>query len=109
MKPILYDYFVHNIGTEKEPAYKAIIPAFNNAVVYGGSLLELEDGIVFTIEEEIKELEKAKKRVPRPESDVKMSGKILIRISPVVHEKLLFEARANKKSLNKYISEKLEA
>lgn len=58
MKPILYDYFVHNIGTEIEPAYKAIIPAFGDAVVYGGSLLELEDGIAFTIEEEIKALKR---------------------------------------------------
>lgn len=107
MKPILYDYFVHNIGTEIEPAYKAIIPAFGNAVVYGGSLLELEDGIAFTIDEEIKALNRAKKPVPEPENKPKVSGRILIRISPIIHEKLLLEARARKKSLNRYIEEKL--
>lgn len=106
---IQYNYYVQSIGTKKEPAYKAIIPAFNNAVVFGENLEELEEGIELSIEEEIKEYKKAKKGVPLPEKEAKVSGKILIRVAPMLHEKLLIEARANQTSLNKYIEDKLSA
>ncbi|MEK7171672.1 MAG: hypothetical protein AAB739_02065 [Patescibacteria group bacterium] len=52
MKPIQYDYYVHSISEGGEPAYKAIIPAFDNAIVYGGNLKELEQGVRFTIDSE---------------------------------------------------------
>ena len=104
---IQYNYYVQNIGTKKEPAYKAIVPAFNNAVVFGENLEELEEGIELTINEEIKELKKLKKPIPEPEKEAKLSGKILIRVAPILHEKLLIEARASQTSLNKYIESKL--
>lgn len=106
---IQYNYYVQSIGTKTEPAYKAIIPAFNNAVVFGENLEELEEGLDLTINEEIKELKKMKRAIPLPEKEAKVSGKILIRVAPILHEKLLIEARANQTSLNKYIEDKLSA
>lgn len=105
--PIAYDYLVHSISEDGTQAYKAIIPAFNNAIVFGDTLEELEDGIRFTIESEIKERKKLKKPIPAPETRTKFTGKILIRMTPFLHEKIAFEAKANGKSLNKYIQEQL--
>lgn len=106
-KPIQYDYYVHSISDDDEQAYQAIIPAFDSAVVFGDTLEELEDGIRFTIDSEIKERKKQKKPVPAPEKNTKFNGKILIRISPFLHEQIAVEAKANGKSVNKYVEEKL--
>lgn len=104
---IQYDYYVHSIGEGNEQAYKAIIPAFDDAVVYGDTLEELEEGIRFTIKHEISDRKKLKKPIPKPEKDAKFSGKILIRISPFLHEQIALEAKAKGKSLNLYIKERL--
>lgn len=106
-KIIQYDYFVHPVHEDDQPAYKAIIPAFNNAIVYGETMQELEEGIRFAIESEMSELKKAKKPIPRPEKHTNFTGKILVRISPILHEKIALDARAEGKSLNKYIEEQL--
>lgn len=43
-----------------------------------------------------------------PEKETKFSGKILLRVEPLLHEKLMLEARACGKSVNSYICERLE-
>lgn len=103
---IPYDYIVHNISEDGEPAYKAVIPAFS-AIVYGGSLVEIENGVRFSIESEIAERKKNKQSIPSPDRQVRFSGKLLIRIAPNIHERLALEAKSKGKSLNKYIAEKL--
>lgn len=95
------------IGDESESAYEAIIPAFNNAVVYGENLSELEEGISFMIESEIQALQKSGKEVPVPDSKIIESGKIALRIDPRLHHKLRLLAKAKKISLNRLIEEKL--
>lgn len=105
--PIQYDYYVRSISEDGEPAYEAIIPAFDNAVVFGENLAELEEGIRFTIESEIEERKKMKKPIPKPEKQTQFNGKILIRVNPFLHEELTFGAKASGKSLNKYIEEQL--
>ena len=102
-----YNYLVSFIGSEDDPAYKAIIPAFNNAIVFGDSLEELEDGVAFGIETEIECLEKEGRPIPVPEEDAEVSGKISLRVDPVIHKKVMLEAKANRMSLNKYIESKL--
>lgn len=105
---IAYDYFVHPITEDDDsPAYKAVIPAFDNAVVYGENLKELEEGIAFCIEEEMLERKKKKLPIPKPERSSKFNGKILVRISPLLHEKIFLQAKASGKSLSKYIEEQL--
>ena len=106
-KTIQYDYFVHPVSEDATSAYKAIIPAFGNAIVYGETMQELEEGIRLAIESEIADLKKAKKPVPMPEKRSNFTGKILVRISPILHEKIALDARANGKSLNKYIEEQI--
>lgn len=105
--PIQYDYYVHAISEDSEGAYQAIIPAFDNAIIFGDNLEELEKGVRFTIESEIAERKKFKKSIPKPDKKTKFNGKILIRVSPFLHEQIVLEAKANEKSLNKYIEERL--
>lgn len=104
---IQYDYYVHSVSEDDTGAYEAIIPAFDNAIVFGDTLEELEQGVRFTIESEIRERRQDGKPVPQPEKKTKFNGKILIRIMPILHEKLALEAKASGKSLNKYIEEHL--
>lgn len=106
-KKIDYDFIVHSLREGKEKGYMALIPAFNNAIVFGDDLEELEKGIVFTIESEIDDLKKAKKPIPKPDRQSEFSGKLVIRIDPNLHEKLSLESKARRMSLNKYIEGKL--
>ena len=102
-----YSTLVQNIGTEKEPAFQATIPAFNNAIVFGDSLKELHQACQDYIEAEIQELKKQGLSIPTPEIDIKASGKILLRIKPELHQKLITQASLHNQSLNKYIEAKL--
>lgn len=104
---IRYDYIVRNISQDDTPAYEAFVPAFNS-MVFGDTIQELEEGLSLSIDAEIEERERL--RLPIPEPDVKkrkFSGKLLLRISPVLHEKMAVEAKVLGKTLNKHIEQKL--
>jgi len=105
---IRYDYVVHPISEDGQPAYKAVIPAFS-AVVYGESLTEIEQGVALSIQEEVKQRRRRKQYVPEPESSARYSGKFVVRLGPAAHERLTLEAKTKKKSLNSYVKEKLLA
>ena len=107
IKEIEYDFLVHNIEANGEKSYMAIIPAFNNAIVFGKDFKELEAGIIFMIESEIEDLKNTGKPIPPPERKSKYSGKLILRINPQLHEKLSLESKAKQISLNKYIEHKL--
>ena len=68
----------------------------------------MEEGIEFAIESSMVELRKKGRSVPVPEGDIEASGRILLRIKPSLHQRLILEAKANQMSLNKYIESKLE-
>ena len=53
-KSIKYDYMVYNISENDSPAYKIVVPLLNG-VIFGENLKEIEEGIEFSVEEEIKE------------------------------------------------------
>ncbi len=103
---IAYDFIVHNLSEDEIPAYKAYIPAFN-AYCYGDTLTELEEGVEFMIETEIEDYKKAGRPIPRPDKAKEFSGKFMIRIAPVLHERLSLEAKAFGESLNNFVEKKL--
>lgn len=108
-QPIQYFYSIENLSeSPDETAFKAVIPAIN-AIVYGDTLQELEEGIRFTIETVIDDLKKKGRPVPAPDLKRKRSGKFLVRIQPELHERLALEARARRKPLNQIVAEKLAA
>lgn len=105
-----YSYTVKPIGKQEngEDAYEAIIPKFPGMLVMGGSLQELHEGVMISIEYAIEKLKKAGKKIP-PEDRKKdlCNGKILLRVKPEMHEKLLIAALRKGVSLNKYLTGKL--
>lgn len=99
------------IGDGEDEGYEAKIPKFPKATVYGDDLKDLHEGVLHTIDFLIEELEKDGCPIPPP--DVKPSkdfkGKIILRTTPALHEKLYREAQINQLSLNKYIEKKLQS
>ena len=53
-KVIRQDVYIVDLSEGKGKAFKAIIPALNGAIVYGGSFRELEQGILTALEYEEK-------------------------------------------------------
>lgn len=83
---IEYDYIVCNIGTEEEPAYKAIVPTLD-AIIYGDSASELESGIV----QMIKIQRRRRKVMPRPDQekkDDKKVKKIILQMKSSIRQKI---------------------
>ncbi len=105
--PIRYNFYVESISEDDEPAYMAIVPAFREAMIFGDTMAELEDGIRAFIEFEMDELKKAGKPIPSPDRKSKYTGKLILRIDPHLHEKLALQSKARRMSLNKYIHQKL--
>lgn len=105
MNNIPYTYIVSNIGSAKEPAYEAYIPALNS-YVFGANTKELEDGIVGSIETILASRKRKKLPIPKPDRDIKRSGKFMIRMHPRDHDRLAQEALLKNKSLNSYVVEK---
>lgn len=69
---------------------------------------DLHQSVMETIEYEIEK--RKEKGLPIPSEDKKnsFSGKVLLRIDPELHERLFYEAKAKRISLNSYIQENLQ-
>ena len=52
MKYRQYIYSLEDISEGKKEAFKAIVPAFDNAIVFGDSIRGIEEGIQCLIEDE---------------------------------------------------------
>lgn len=109
MKAQNYNYFIVNIGEEKDKACQAIVPKFPNLHIFLDPKEDMHEIVMETIQEEINNRKKDGRPVPSPDikPSSKFKGKIIIRTTPKLHEKLYLEAQANKVSLNKYIEKKL--
>lgn len=108
MKKSKYSYLVVPIGDGKEQAFKAMIPKFNNLLAMADTMEELNELVVEMIDEDIKRRKKDGKPVPTPDYQSSFNGKILVRVSPNMHEELYYQAQANNLSLNKYIEGRLK-
>ena len=106
LEKLMVNCIIRNISKDDTPAYEAFIPAFNN-IVFGDNVQEIEEGVAFSIETEIKE--RTQKNLPIPEPDVKskFSGTFVIRINPALHEQIAMKAKVLGRSLNKYIEQQL--
>lgn len=104
-----YNYLVVDIGNDKEEGYKAVIPKFPHILVMADTVKELHEQVEFTLDLVIENLKKHGKPIPPKDNPSKYKGKVMLRISPELHEKLFYEAQANNSSLNKYIESKLKS
>lgn len=104
MKEYKYSYTIKPLG---EDAYQAIIPKFNNLIVFGDTIDELNEAVMLSIEEEIKDRKKEGRPIPEEDVNTSFNGKILVRAEPKLHEKWFYNAQANNMSLNRYLTQKL--
>lgn len=102
-----YNYLVTDISEGEETGYCATIPKFPNLSIMADTPSALHKSVIETIEIHIKNLKKKNLPIPPPDKNTKFSGKVLLRIPPSLHEKLTYEAQANKRSLNKHIEQRL--
>ena len=61
------------------------------------------------VEEVIELMHREGRRVPPPTAGRKFSGKVLLRLDPAVHQRLVLQAQANGESLNAFVTRKLVA
>lgn len=112
MKPENYSYFIVNVGDKpNEPVFQAIAPKFPDLFMLVDPELDDPHEIVMTaIKMALDNLRKNGKPIPEPDKapPSKFKGKILLRITPKLHQKLHIEAQAHQMSLNKYIEKKLQ-
>lgn len=100
-----YSYFVIPLGEGDEEAYEAVIPKFENLHVFADTMDELHEQVMYGIGYDIEERKKDGRKIPPEDKKGKFSGKILLRVDPLLHEKLYTNAAANKMSLNKYLEQ----
>jgi len=105
---IPYSYTIENIGTAKDPAYKAYIPAING-VVYDDTPDAVNEGVAEVIKDYIRDCKKSGRSIPPPERTMGRSGRLALRIDPVIHARLVGKASRCGKSLNRYIADTLAA
>ncbi len=103
-----YNYLIKRLEDDEGVGYSAIIPKFPGMLVCADSIKELDEQVEVGIEIYLKQLKKDKKPVPKQDTSSSYKGKILLRISPELHEKLQIQAQAREMSLNQYIEKKLQ-
>jgi len=108
MRKCEYSYTIIPIGEDSEEAYKVIIPKFSNILIMADTIEEIHELVAEMIEEDIKRRKKSGEAIPVPDYQSSFNGKILVRISPDLHEELYQQAQAHNLSLNKYIETKLK-
>lgn len=111
MKADNYNYYIVHIGKKGEPAYQAIVPKFPGMLILlDPTLDDMHEIVQEAIRCELGQLKKEGRPIPAPDkrSNSKFKGKIILRTTPQLHEKLFLEAQANQMSLNKYIESRLK-
>ena len=104
-----YNYYIKNIGEDGEEAYQAIVPKFPGMLILVDPIKEAHNVVMETIQVAIEQRKKEGRPIPQPDVKSDFKGKIIVRTTPEIHEKLFFEAKANQLSLNKYIEKKLQS
>lgn len=108
MKNYKYSYFVKPLRNDSDKAYEALIPKFNTVHVFADTIQNLHESVMEAIHLEIQRRKKHHISIPEPDTKSQFNGKILLRIGPLLHEQLFFQAQANSESLNAYIENALE-
>src|SRR3989338_241092 len=107
-----YNYSIINISEGEEIGYKSVVPKFPGMLVLDDNVERLHEVIQITIAEQLEYLEKHEKPIPPPDRRSNYSGRFILRVEPITHERLATLAQASGTSLNQYvkglIEEKLE-
>jgi predicted RNase H-like HicB family nuclease len=96
------------VWSEEDAAFIASVPEIPGLMTHGETLVEAARMLDEAVEAWVMSQESRGLTVPEPIAHHKYSGKIALRIKPVVHSKIALRALVAKKSVNKMIEEILE-
>lgn len=115
-----YKYMVVDLSERNEEGYTAIIPKFPKLYIFVDTLEELHKVVCDSIQDEIKLYKKKGIPIPEPDwedhkykkdehkEDKKYSGRLVLRMKPQIHQRLVDLAYAEGTSLNQYLNSLIE-
>ena len=104
---ILEKYTYRVSWSEEDQEHVGLCAEFPSLSWLAKTKEEALNGISSLVESVLKDLQKAKEKIPEPFSIKKYSGKFQVRIPPQIHRNLDIEAHEAHISLNRLISAKL--
>lgn len=100
-----YRYSVLDISEGNEIGYEAVVPKFPGMLILDDNVERLHEVVQIFIAEELEHLEKERKPIPKPDKNSNYSGRFILRVEPVTHERLATLAQASGTSLNQYVKD----
>lgn len=92
----------------RDEIYVARVPELPGCVTDGKTMQEAAANAQEAIQAYLMSLDSRGKPLPKPFSERPFSGKIPLRIDPVLHRDLVYEAEQEGISLNRFIEKKLK-
>lgn len=103
-----YQYTIMDVSEDGETAYQAVVPKFPGIYVFADTPEELPSLVREALEDVIRLYQKEGKSLPKPDRQSSYSGKFVLRVAPVVHERLVQLASASQTNLNQYVNRLIE-
>ena len=107
-KLIHYKYEMDIFWSEEDEAYVVNVPELVGCITHGETIEEAVEMAKEAIEGYLETLKKMGKPIPVPLAEKKFSGKIPLRIDPILHRSIAQQATMERKSVNSFIEEKLK-
>ena len=107
LKDFVSKYVYRVIWSEDDGEYVGLCSEFPSCSWLAGSHEEALKGIKKLIRDIVKDMDKNKEQIPKPLALKKFSGKMVVRMPPEVHRKLVMEAQEKGVSINMLINSKL--
>lgn len=102
-----YTYRV--VWSHEDGEHVGLVAEFPSLSWLAKSAPDALSGIMRLVASTLREMAKAKEKLPEPLSLQKFSGKFMVRIPPAQHRKLALDAAEQGVSMNRLVSQKLSA
>ncbi len=103
-----YKYRIDIGWSQEDECYLVKVPELEGCVSHGDTIEEAVSNAKEAISAYIGSLKKRGLAIPVPLAEQSFSGKIPLRIDPVLHRDLVVKAQLEGKSLNKFIESRLK-
>jgi predicted RNase H-like HicB family nuclease len=102
------DFYCYRIiWSEEDSQYVGLCAEFPSLSWLAPTPEKALRGIIKTVDDVVKDMQKGSEHIPEPICSRRYSGKFMVRVPPDVHRKLATEAAEEHVSLNRLVSSKL--
>ncbi len=95
--------------SDEDGCFVGTCPGLMFGGVHGPDEAKVYAGLCAAVEEVVALMESEGHRLPPATAKAKYSGKVLLRLQPAVHRRLVLQAKANGESLNAFLACRLAA